>query len=128
MKKRVDLTITIDLPSDHNADRLSIGADGSVQLFDKSGKAILPEKIERAAHFERPKGPKYQSLATAQAQTTTIGGLEDFAQFDSLIAIDTNKQEIDGVAVFAAFFIVCRLIPESGGFRVESLDGQGHLY
>jgi hypothetical protein len=128
VKKRVDLTITIDLPSDHNADRLSIGADGSIQLFDKSGKAILPEKIERAAHFERPKGPKYQSLATAQAQTTTIGGLEDLAQFDSLIAIDTNRQEIDGVTVFAAFFIVCKLIPESGGFRVKSLDGQGHLY
>lgn len=128
MAKRVDLTITIDLPADHNADRLSIGADGSVQLFDKSGKTIVPEKVARAAHFERPKGPKYQSLATAQAQATTIGGLEDLAQFESLIAIDTNKQEISGVNVFAAFFIVCRLIPDSGGFRVESLDGRGHLY
>lgn len=128
MAKRTDLTITIDLPQGHNADRLSIGADGSIRLFDGSGQEILPENIERAVHYERPKGPKYQSLATAKNQTTSIGGLEDIAQFESLIALDTNTAEINGIRVSAAFFIVCRLIPESDGFRVESLDGQGHLY
>lgn len=128
MTKRVDLTITIDLPQGHNADRLSIGVDGSIRMFDKLGQEMLPENIQRAVHYEREKGPKYQSFATAKNQTTTIGGLEDLARFESLIALDTNTVEINGVRVSAAFFIVCRLSPEPLGFRVESLDGQGHLY
>lgn len=128
MTKRVDLTITINLADEHNADRLSIGTDGSIRLFDKSGQEILPKSIERAVHYERPKGPKYQSLTTADSQKTTVGGLEDLAQFESFIAVDTNSTEIQGVRVSAAFFIVCRLKQEPDGFRVESLDGQGHLY
>ena len=128
MKKRVDLTIEINLPEGHDADRLSIGADGNVRLFDKSGQEMLPESTSRAVHYERRKGPKYQSLTTTDGQMTTVGGLEDLAQFEEVIALDTNTAEINGVKVSAAFFIVCRLKSDSGGFRVESLDGQGHLY
>ncbi len=128
MEKRVDLTITLNLPDGHNADRLSIGEDGSVRLFDKSGDEMLPESISRAVHYERPKGPKYQSLTTADGRMTTVGGLEDLAQFEEVIALDTNTTEINGTKVSAAFFIVCRLKTEPDGFRVESLDGKGHLY
>ena len=128
MTKRVDLTITIDLPPGHDADRMSISADGSIRLFDKSGHEMLPDRIKRAVHFERPKGPKYQSLMTADGQITTVGGLEDLAQFEEVIALDTNTAEVNGVKVSAAFFIVCRLVPDPEGFRVESLDAQGHLY
>ena len=128
MEKRVDLTITLNLPDGHNADKLSIGEDGSVRLFDKSGNEMLPESINRAVHYERPKGPKYQSLTTADGQMTTVGGLEDLTLFEEVIALDTNTTEINGTKVSAAFFIVCRIKVERNGFLVESLDGKGHLY
>lgn len=128
MEKRIDLTITLNLPDGHNADRLSIGEDGSVRLFDKSGNEMLPESISRAVHYERPKGPKHQSLTTADGQVTTVGGLEDLTQFEEVIALDTNTTEINGTKISAAFFIVCKLKAESDGFLVESLDGKGHLY
>lgn len=128
MAKRSDLTISVELPDGHDADRLAITPDGSVKVFDKSGTEIKLEKIARAIHYERPKGPKHQSLSETQGQSVSIGGLDELSKLSSFVAIDTNSEEINGIKVSAASFVVCRLIREEGGYRVESLDGCGHIY
>lgn len=128
MAKRSDLTISVELPDGHNADRLSIAPDGSVKVFDKSGNEIKLEKMARAMHYERPKGPKHQSFSETQGQSVSVGGLDEFSQLSSFVAIDTNTEEINGIKVSAASFVVCRLLREEGGYRVESLDGCGHIY
>lgn len=128
MAKRSDLTISVELPDGHNADRLSIAADGSVKVFDKSGDKIKLEKVSRAMHYERPKGPKHQSLSETQGQSVSVGGLDELSQLSSFVAIDTNTEEINGIKVSAASFVVCRLIREENGYRVESIDGCGHIY
>lgn len=117
MAKRVDLSLTIELPADHNAERVSIGPDGRVRVFDKSGKEVVPVQVERATHYERSKGRKYQAQVTVERDYASVGGLEELARLDSFVVIDTNTTEIDGTKVSAAFFIVCRLIPEQTGFR-----------
>lgn len=101
---------------------------GRVRVFDKTGKEVTPTKVQRAVHYERAKGVKHQSRSTIERDYASVGGLEELARLDSFIAIDTNSAEIEGTKVSAAFFIVCRLVPESNGFRVESLDGCGHVY
>jgi hypothetical protein len=126
--KLSDLTISVELPDGHNADRLYIAPDGSVKVFDKSGNEIKLEKIARAMHYGRPKGPKHQSLSETLGQSVSVGGLDELSQLSSFVAIDTNTEEINGIKVSAASFVVCRLIREEGGYRVESLDGCGHIY
>ena len=102
MAKRNDLTISVELPDGHNADRLSIAPDGSVKVFDKSGNEIKLEKVARAMHYERPKGPKHQSLSETQGQSVSVGGLDELSQLSSFVAIDTNTEEINGIKVSAA--------------------------
>ena len=126
MAKRVDLTLTIDLPPDHGADRVSIGPDGLVRLFDNSGNEIPSAKFTRAAHYDRPKGRKYQ--ARAESDSASVGGLEELAALNSFIAIDTNSAEINGAKVSAACFIVLKLAAEKDGFHLKSVDGRHHVY
>ena len=128
MAKRVDLSLTIHLPDGHEADRVSVEKDGRVRVFDKAGKEIEPEQVERAVHYERPKGIKYQTRSTVDKDYASVGGLEEIARLDSFIVIDTNSIEIDGTKVSAAFFIVCKLIAEKNGFRVVTLDNCAHVY
>lgn len=128
MTKRVDLSLTIDLPPEHEADRVSVGQDGRVRVFDKTGKEVIPKRVERAVHYGRPKGLKHQSRSIIDRNYASVGGLEQLAHLESFIVIDTNSIEIEGTKVSAAFFIACRLIAEKNGFRVESLDGRGHVY
>jgi hypothetical protein len=128
MANRSDLTISVELPDDHNADRLTIGPDGSVKVLDKLGNEIKLEKTERAIHYERPKGPKHQSQSVTDGQSVSISGLDELSQLSSFVAIDTNTEEINGVRVSAASFVVCKLIREKNGYRIESLDGCGHVY
>lgn len=128
MAKPINLKITIELPNGHNADRVSIGADGAITLLNKDGSALIPSQVERSAFYERPKGLKYQSRTIFEQKLASVGGLDELSGFDRIIAIDTNTILFDGIKVSAAFFIVCRLIREANGFRVESLDGSGHTY
>lgn len=128
MPKRVDLSITIHLPDGHNADHLSVDPDGGIKITDKSGNDVEPDKVERSAHYERTKGIKYQTRATIDNKHASIGGLEELVRLDHFIAIDTNSVKIDGTKVSAAFFIVCKLIPEKDSYRVISLDNCGHVY
>ena len=128
MVKRVDLSLTIHLPPNHEADRVSVGPDGRVRVFDKTGKEVVPERVERATHYERTKGLKYQARAIIDRDYPSVGGLEELARLDSFIAIDTNCIEIDGTRVSVAYFIACRLVAEKDGFRLVSLDDQGHAY
>jgi len=128
MAKRVDLSLTIHLPTDHEADKVSVYPDGRVRVFDKKGNEVVPPKVERASHYERPKGRKYQSRTTVTEGYASVGGLEELARLDSFIVIDTNSVEIDGTKVSAAFFIACKLIAQEESFRLASLDGRGHVY
>lgn len=128
MAKRVDLSLTIELPADHTAERVSIEPDGRVRVFDKSGKEVVPVQVERATHYERAKGRKHQAQVTVERDYASVGGLEELARLDSFVVIDTNTTEIDGIKVSAAFFIVCKLLPEQTGFRLTSIDSRGHAY
>jgi len=77
-----------------------------IKVFDKSGNEITPKRMTRAAHYDRLKG-----------------------NIRLTHSIDTNPQEIDGIKVANACFIVFRLAAEGGGaFRLESLDGRHHIY
>lgn len=128
MTKRVDLSLTIDLSSDHEADRVTVTRYGRVRVFDKSGKEVVPTQVERGTHYERSKGRKYQARTSIDRGYASVGGLEELARLDSFVVIDTNNAEIDGTKVSVAYFIVCRLIPEKDGFRLTSLDSRGHAY
>jgi hypothetical protein len=77
MPKRVDLSLTIELPENHEAERLTIEPDGRVRLIDKSGKELIPARVERATHYERAKGPKYQARVSIDRNYVSIGGLEE---------------------------------------------------
>jgi len=128
MPKRVDLSLTIELPDNHGAERLTIQPDGRVKIIDKSGKELIPARVERATHYERAKGRKYQARASVDRGYASVGGLEELARLDHFIVIDTNTIDIDGTTISVAFFIVCRLIPENAGFRLASIDDRGHAY
>jgi hypothetical protein len=128
MPKRVDLSLTIELPENHGAERLTIQPDGRVKIIDKSGKELIPARVERATHYERAKGRKYQARASVNRGYASVGGLAELACLDHFIVIDTNTIDIDGTTVSVAFFIVCRLIPENAGFRLASIDDRGHAY
>jgi hypothetical protein len=128
MLKRVDLSLTIELPENHEAERLTIEPDGRFRIIDKGGKELVPTRVERATHYERAKGRKYQARVGVDRGYTSVGGLDELAHLDHFIVIDTNTIEIDGTTVSVAFFIVCRLIPEDAGFRLASIDDRGHAY
>jgi hypothetical protein len=124
MAKRVDLTITIDLPQDHSADRVSVGPDGRVRVFDKAGNEITSARFTRAAHYDRPKGRKYQ----ARSEGDSVGGVEELAGLDSFITIDTNSTEINGTKISASCFMVWKLVAEKDGFQLKSVDERHHVY
>jgi hypothetical protein len=125
MAKRVDLSLTIELPEGHDAERLSIESDGQARVCDKSGKEIVPVQVDRATHYERTKGRKHQTQVTVERDYASVGGLQELARLDSFIVIDTNTLEIDETKVSVAFFIVCKLVPEQTGFRLVSDDNRG---
>jgi hypothetical protein len=128
MTKNLKVSLVIHLPDEHDADRLSVAEDGSVRVFDKAGKEINPKKVERSVHYDRPKGPKFQTRSRLERNYASVGGLDELARLDHFMVIDTNTIEIAGTKVSAAFFIVCRILPENGAFRVTSRDGCGHVY
>ena len=128
MAKRVDLTVTIKLPDDHGGVGLSIDNSGNIRIIDNDGNEITLESVKRAAHYDRPKGKKYQSNISAEGILATINGLEELADLDSFIVVDTNSIDIENTKVSVAFFVVCRLIKKHKGFTLESLDNCGHAY
>lgn len=96
--------------------------------MDKSGAEVVPVRVERKVHYERSKGPKYQSRSTSVAGSATVGGLDELASLDSFVVVDTNSAEIENVKVSAACFLVCRLLAEGDAFRLISLDQRSHVY
>jgi hypothetical protein len=129
MPKRVDLSLTIELPENHGAERLIVQPDGRARIVDKSGKELTPTRVERATHYERAKGRKYQARVSVDQGYATVGGLDELARLNHFIVIDTNTIEIDGTTVSVAFFIVCRLVPKNDSeVRLMSIDNRGHAY
>jgi len=128
MTKKVDLTVTIVLPDDHGGGKLSIDPEGRIKIIDNDGNEIIPESVDRAAHYDRPKGPKYQSKISSAGHQATISGLEELAALDSFIVVDTNNLKVEKTKVSAAFFIVCKLTKMHDGFSLQSLDNCSHVY
>lgn len=128
MKKPTQLTITIDLPENHNATRLAMQPDGTIKVLDMDGNEVTPVRTGRAMQYERPKGPKYQSKATVLSDTVSVGGLEELAELDHFIVVDTNSAQIENKKISAAFFVVCRLKKIDSKYKLESLDNLGHVY
>lgn len=128
-KKRVDLSIEINLPKDHQADKISYDYDsGALQVLDKSGIPIPDLNIQRAVHYERPKGKKYQSLMQVKGKNITVSGMEEISGLDSFFVIDTNNRLINGVRVSAAFFIRLKLVADNEKFRVVPVDKCAFVY
>jgi hypothetical protein len=128
MKKPSKLVVTIDLPDNHNATRLSVQPDGSIRLFDANGNEVDAVRTMRSMQYERPKGPKHQTKATSLTNKASVGGLEELASLDHFIVIDTNTKQISGSKVSAAFFIACRLRRHGNKYEIQSLDNRGHVY
>lgn len=126
--KAKTLTRVIDLPSAGIADRLTIGADGQIQLFDHAGNLITPVTDERSMSYERPKGPKYQSHAVSYGGYSSVSGVEELARFDSLFAIDTNTKQIDGVDVSVAFFLQIKLVLVEEEYRCFACEEFAHAF
>lgn len=128
-KKRVDLSIEINLPKDHQADKISYDYDsGTLQVLDKNGVPIPDLNIQRAVHYERPKGKKYQSLMQVKGKHISVSGMEEISGLDSFFVIDTNNRLINGVRVSAAFFIRLKLVADNEKFRVVSVDKRAFVY
>lgn len=129
VKKRVDLSIEIDLPKNHQADRLSYDCDsGTLVVFDKSGVPLSDLKVQRAVHYERPKGRKYQSLMQVKGRHISVSGMEELSSLHSFFVIDTNNRVIKGVRISVAVFIRLKVVPENGKFRVVPVDKSAFVY
>jgi hypothetical protein len=102
--------------------------DGTIKVLDMDGNEVTPVRTGRAMQYERPKGPKYQSKATVLSDTVSVGGLEELAELDHFIVVDTNSAQIENKKISAAFFVVCRLKKIDSKYKLESLDNLGHVY
>ena len=128
-KKRVDLSIKVNLPDNHKADKLSYDyASGTVKVLDKSGLPIPNLTFERAVHYERPKGKKYQSLIHGNGSHISLGGVKELADLDSFFVIDTNNKVINGIRVSAAFFIRLKIVEVDKKYRVIPIDRRAFVY
>ncbi len=128
-KKRVDVSIEINLPKNHQADRLSYDYDrGTLKVLDKSGVPIHDLNVQRAVHYERPKGKKYQSLMQVKGNHISVTGIEEISNLDSFFVIDTNNRLINGVRVSAAFFIRLKLVADNEKYRVVPVDKCAFVY
>jgi hypothetical protein len=124
-------TLTLQLTVPDGAEgpfSLSIKPDGSLVFLDRAGQEVLPESMERSLHYDRSKGPKYQSRLTIRDGKVSIGGVAELARFDIVVVVDTNTRHIDGEDVSAAAFIICRFVPEEGGTRLILDDKRLHIY
>jgi hypothetical protein len=128
MKKPIALTRVIELPRAGIADRLSIDANGKIQIYDHSGNLVVPMSDERSMSYERPKGVKYQSKSVSQQGYASLSGLEELSRLESFFAIDTNTRVVQGVRISVAFFIQCKLVFENSGFRCVVYEKQAHAF
>jgi hypothetical protein len=94
-------------------------ATGEIVFTDDAGAVVIPEYMERSLHYERTKGRKIQSRNRVDQSLVTIGGLSEFARYESLFVIDTNSHKIGSERVSAACFFAFRLTPDGDKFRLE---------
>lgn len=127
MAKPINLTISFSIPKGVKLAKASIKPDGEIVLIDEEGKIITPEHMERSTHYNRDKGPKIQSRSKVENQSLSVGGLKEFAEYDAVFAIDTNKRVINGIKVHAACFIRCNFATEENQTRIEC-DGKLNIY
>ena len=127
MAKPVNLSIQFRLPKGTKRASAKIKPFGEIVFTDEEGKEVVPEYMDRAIHYDRPKGPKVQGRHKLTNDLATIGGLTELVQYDSIFVIDTNTKKIEQGPVSVACFICCRLVPEGEKFRVEC-EGQLNIY
>jgi hypothetical protein len=118
--KPISMSVQFRPPKDRKGLKMSIRpVTGEIVFTDDAGSKVIPEYMERSLHYERPKGPKIQSRNRVDRGLVTIGGLSEYAKYESLFVVDTNCQEIGSEKVCAACFFAFRLTPHGDKFRVE---------
>lgn len=128
-KKPIDISIEIELPKDHHANRLTFDhSSGQIQVLDEHGSPIAGLRTQRAVHYERPKGKKYQSLMQVRGNHISVSGMEEIEDLDSFFVIDTNNRVISGIRISATFFIRLKLLRIDNKYKIEPIDKQAFLY
>lgn len=127
MPKPITLTVNFKLPKGHKVTKASIQPDGEIILTDNEGNTITPEKMERTTQYPRNKGPKIQSRSSLANQHVSVGGVNEFMQYDSVFAIDTNTRKVNDEKISVACFICCNFISEGDEIRIDC-DGKLNIY
>ncbi len=125
MVKPVNLSVEFRPPKDKKIAKMTIEPSGEIAFIGEDGKKVVPEYMDRAIHYDRPKGPKVQNRHKQINHLATIGGLKELTQYDSIFVVDTNTLKQSQVSV--ACFICCKLVPEGEKFRVEC-EGKLNIY
>ena len=128
MAKPINLSIQFSLPESAKTSSLSLKPSGEIFLIDEDGKEIVPDYMERALHYDRPKGPKVQGRHKQTNSFATVGGLKELASYDSIFVIDTNTKTLEQGKVSAACFICIQVIPEGEKFKIACEEGRLNTY
>lgn len=104
MEKPVILSTLVSLPQGHQARDLTF-SNGRFQITDASGREVVPTSVQRVLYHERAKGPKIRSVVTLKDLLTSVGGVQEWASFDSVVVTDTNTLLIDNRKVSVTAFI-----------------------
>lgn len=128
-KKPIDVSIEIELPEGHHANRFTFDySSGQIQVLDEHGNPIAGLRTQRAVHYERPKGKKYQSVMQVRGNHISVSGMEEIENLDSFFVIDTNNRVIGGVRISATFFIRLKLLRVDNKYKIEAIDKRAFLY
>ena len=121
--KRTNIYFQIDVPTNRQISRIVIKKNGDLLLLDPEGEKI-EAPVRRQLGYETPerlnkqKGPKIQSRGTFE--NTSIGGLKELTQFDSIFAIDTNTPR-ENKSVSVSCFCGFKVTIEGESYWAETL-------
>jgi hypothetical protein len=78
---------------------MNIDDDGVLTFFDENGKIAAPVNVEIAKIYDRAKGAKVLTRVPTEFGNIQIDPNHVLGRFASVLAIDTNTEQIDGVTV-----------------------------
>lgn len=128
--KDVNLSFEIDIKGDRNVSRIEISPGGQLLFYDLDGSLRTPPSFQRVTSHERErKGPKIRSQVAFEGTRATLAGLDELAEYQQVIVIDTNESNIpwkDRVAFSCA--VRLRFISKPEGVEVTTLEESCRLY
>lgn len=127
MSKSIDLSIQFRLPEGAEGVKASISPSGDIVFTDRYGNTVIPEYMDRAVHYARPKGPKVQSRRKIDDGLVSVSGLSELTTYDSVFVTDTNSRMVGGQRISAACFICLQFYPDGDNVRIES-EGKLNIY